>query len=306
VHDKSTMGGRTQGSKDTKPRKRSKKTDFQKKKDAENRAKKKAQQESIEECARNLASFRASLLAGGGRASSTDDSIVPPNPNPLPDAVEIHGIPHWTEQLNPGEITAQLDADNDEGDEEATDDAKNLNLPADSVMNIYLQAIQSRVKYEVKDTTPTGEKWLHKHLEENDWWIRKVRAKWLCKELNVACNEPAYYRDVYIWLPEQRWGNIAWPPCPTCLKQDVAAHGFQTNHFGRRVVSMTSNYFIMSRRYICQRRCCQGAPSAVEKRQQRTFMGYNPTSRTHLPMDLEGCFRHFYHSGRLLITQSLI
>jgi hypothetical protein len=47
VHDKSTMGGRTQGSKDTKPRKRSKKTDFQKKKDAENRAKKKAQQESI-------------------------------------------------------------------------------------------------------------------------------------------------------------------------------------------------------------------------------------------------------------------
>jgi hypothetical protein len=167
VHDKSTMGGRTQGSKATKPRKRSKKTDFQKKKDAENRAKKKAQQESIE-CARNLASFRASLLAGGQRTSSTVDSIVPPIPDPLPDAVEIQGIPHWTEQLNPGEITAQLDAENDEGKEEDADDAKNFNLPADSVMNIYLQAIQSRVKYEVKETTPTGEKWLHKHLEEND------------------------------------------------------------------------------------------------------------------------------------------
>ena len=167
VHNKSTMGGRTQGSKDTKPRKRSKKTDFQKKKDAENRAKKKAQQESIE-CARNLASFRASLLAGGQRTSSSVDSIVPPIPDPLPDAVEIQGIPHWTEQLNPGEITAQLDAENDEGKEEDADDAKNFNLPADSVMNIYLQAIQSRVKYEVKETTPTGEKWLHKHLEEND------------------------------------------------------------------------------------------------------------------------------------------
>ena len=107
----------------------------------------------------------------------------------------------------------------------------------------------------------------------------------LCKELNVAFDEPAYYRDVYVWLPEQRWGNIAWPPCPTCLQQDVAAHGFQTNHFGRRVVSITSNYFIMSRRYICRRRCCQEASSAaVEKRQQRTFMGYaqsyieNPSS----------------------------
>lgn len=119
------------------------------------------------------------------------------------------------------------------------------------------------------------------------------------------CDEPAYYRDVYIWLPEQRWGNIAWPPCPTCLQQDVAAHGFQTNHFGRRVVSMTSNYFIMSRRYICQRRCCQGAPSAVEKRQQRTFMGYNPISRTHLPHGLGRLFPAFL-SFRAAVDNSVI
>ena len=79
-------------------------------------------------------------------------------PNPQPDAVEIQGIPHWTEQFNPWEITAQLDAaENDEGskeEEDTDDDAQKFNLPADSVMNIYLQAIQSRIKYEVKETTP--------------------------------------------------------------------------------------------------------------------------------------------------------
>ena len=123
------MGGRKQGSKDTKPRKRSKKTDFKKKVDAETRAMKKAEQEAAE-CARNLASFRASLH---GVSRSTTESIPTiPEPlfaeaeqDPLSDAVEIKGIPHWTEQLNPGEITAQLDAQNDD-DEDDTDDEKNL------------------------------------------------------------------------------------------------------------------------------------------------------------------------------------
>jgi hypothetical protein len=61
------------------------------------------------------------------------------------------------------------------------------------------------MKYEVRETTAAAEKWLQQHLEENDWWILKARAKWLCKELNIVFDEPVYNRNVHIWLPEERW-----------------------------------------------------------------------------------------------------
>ena len=292
------MGGRSKGSKDAKPRKRSKKSDAQKRKDDHARATKKAQHDAVE-CARNMANFRASLHGCRNNSDAYPSTalpilyqvpVAPPEADPLLGSVELHGIPHWNEQFNPGEITAQLDAREDaaenDQDQEDMDDGDVLDY---SVMNIYLQAIQSRLKYEAKEVTPNEEKWLRRHLDDNNWWILLVKAQWLCSKLNVKFEEPAYYRDVYVWLPEQRWGNVAWPPCPSCLQQDVAAHGFQSNHYGRRIVTMTSNYFVMSRRYICQRSCCQTAPD-----RQTTFMGYNSVSRTKLPYGLGRFFPAFF------------
>ena len=44
-----------------------------------------------------------------------------------------------------------------------------------SVMDVYLQAIQTGLKYDVlKAVTSVGAKGLQKHLEENDWWILQV------------------------------------------------------------------------------------------------------------------------------------
>jgi hypothetical protein len=36
---------------------------------------------------------------------------------PLLDAVELQGIPHWTQQLEPEDITAQVDVKDDEQDD---------------------------------------------------------------------------------------------------------------------------------------------------------------------------------------------
>jgi hypothetical protein len=39
-------------------------------------------------------------------------------------------------------------------------------------MNTYLRAIQTRLKYEVLESTEDKEMWLTKLLNRNDWWIR--------------------------------------------------------------------------------------------------------------------------------------
>ncbi|KAI2504217.1 hypothetical protein MHU86_10240 [Fragilaria crotonensis] len=148
---------------------------------------------------------------------------------------------------------------------------------------------------------PAGEKWLQQHLDANNWWILNVKAKWLCNKLAVVFDEPAYYRDIYIWLPEQRWGNVAWPPCPSCSQQDVAAHGFQSNHYGRRVVSMTGQATTLScREGTFVEEVVVGLYQLVvyhPEPPQRTFMGYHPTSRTRLPHGLGRLFPAFFTFG---------
>ena len=54
------------------------------------------------------------------------------------------------------------------------------------------------------------------------------------------------------------------PCCPNCrTNAKVGVHGWRDNHFGRRITTMTSNYFILSRRYICHE-CEKNISSAKE------------------------------------------
>jgi hypothetical protein len=61
------------------------------------------------------------------------------------DAVKLRGIPCWTEQVHPEEITAELNYNLEEKEQECND-ADTSDAPATSVMNAYLQAIQTRLK----------------------------------------------------------------------------------------------------------------------------------------------------------------
>ena len=112
----------------------------------------------------------------------------------------------------------------------------------------------------------------------------------------------AYYRSVFVWLPDVRWGDEVMPCCPSCkCNTDVFSHGFHDSNFGRKVIGLKSNYFIISKRYICKR-CkkkngdlsttiktlkAQHADCSTEiqmkKKLQYTHMGWNNTSVAFMP-----------------------
>jgi hypothetical protein len=107
---------------------------------------------------------------------------------------------------------------------------KEENFPAQGIMVQYLEAVQKRVNMEVQNKNKNE---LLSILKDNDWWLRAVHARKVCKILNLEHAESSYYRDVYVWLPDCRWGMIAMPPCPSCgSKEDVAAHGWRDNVYG--------------------------------------------------------------------------
>ena len=82
-------------------------------------------------------------------------------------------------------------------------------------------------------------------------WLRAQRAAWVKGRLSEAETrsaglllvdfEPAYIRDVYVWLPDVRWGRDSMPCCPTCeTAAHVGNHGFQSKHHARRCAPATA------------------------------------------------------------------
>jgi hypothetical protein len=130
----------------------------------------------------------------------------------------------------------------------------NNDEPGESVMGEYLSAVFRRVQHELhKDFSALGERWLLNMLRDNDWWLRSSRAMDICQKLGVIKNEPAYYRDIKVWLPDEQFGAEGTPPCATCKSAaNVRILGFRTNNnFGRRICALDTHYFIISRRYYC-------------------------------------------------------
>ena len=188
-------------------------------------------------------------------------------------------------------IDAELDDDND----------VDINDTTNGIMVIFLQAVHRELREQVRGRA-AREPWLLEMLNAPgaDWWLRAGQARVVCKKLGLLYDEPAYYRDIHVWLPDVRWGTEAMPPCVVCkTAEEVSPHDFQATHFGRRVCALTSNYFIITQRYTCA--CCARRASntrlvinaaadavrlCVEERiikPQYTFMGYDSRSRIHLP-----------------------
>jgi hypothetical protein len=86
---------------------------------------------------RNGANFRTSLF----HHSNPPAVAAPPNPEPTVDndAVELHGIPCWTKQVDPEEITAELDYNLEEEDEQEYNDADAANR---KILGSRLQEVQ--------------------------------------------------------------------------------------------------------------------------------------------------------------------
>ena len=136
------------------------------------------------------------------------------------------------------------------------------------LMQSYLRAVQDRLKKEVANSIdPT----LMSLIKENDWWLHSSNALQICNLLGLTFSEKSYYRDIYVWLPEVRWGEEGMPSCPHCRSNsNVAPHCWRENHAGRRICNLDEHYFAISRRYICHTckataaRAKQAAALAVE------------------------------------------
>eukprot|EP00978_Attheya_sp_CCMP212_P039681 scaffold208649_cov24-Attheya_sp.AAC.2 len=173
----------------------------------------------------------------------------------------------WQQVVDMQPYVANLD---EEGDEDidnvsddtmtAADDDAGIQRPS-AVMQTYLKAVQGRLKLETSGNA-TGQclngngTWLMlmEHLKGNDWWLRKEKAQWVCGKLHVQFSEPEYYRDILIWLPDVLWGAVALPSCGQCKTNgNVSPHAYRTNHFARRIISLSTCYYTMSWRYICHK-----------------------------------------------------
>jgi hypothetical protein len=99
-----------------------------------------------------------------------------------------------------------------------------------------------------KDSPVLINKWLIALLREKNWRVPAIRANYVCKKLGIDYDEPAFYRNIVGWLPDEQFAED--PPCPRC-KRGCSFHGWQSNHFGCVVLTLYGHYFIISRRYKC-------------------------------------------------------
>lgn len=198
-------------------------------------------------------------------------------------------------------VIANLDIDEDDS-LHLNDEDQYLENDDGGVQQEYVKSIQMRLRDEVstKNNSCT-DRWLLAHLEANDWWIRKENMLYFVKKLGLRRSYAAYYRDVYVWLPDIRWGKVCVPCCPSCKSNEyVGNNGFQDKHFGRLIIGLKENYYTISRRYICY--ACQTKSKDVESavdqafalnehvsvektidKVQYTFMGWNKHSLPLFP-----------------------
>lgn len=115
-------------------------------------------------------------------------------------------------------------------------------------MLVYRRAVQARIRKETSSRGPADTTWLMDILKQHDWWLPHTFAKMVCTKLKIPYGQPAYYRDIYVWAPDERWGVL--PTCPCCLRKAQRAHAW-TTHPGRKVITMDSHYFVMTKRYFC-------------------------------------------------------
>jgi len=165
-------------------------------------------------------------------------------------------------------------------------------------MAVFMAAVILRLRLETSATsTMAVDPWLFRMLEQKDWWLRATRALFVCKMLNMEnVAEEFYYRDVYVWLPDVRWGKECMPCCPTCrTNTHVGPHDLRLDHVGRRITDMNTHYFVVGKRYKCKH-CEQqakdigsklarqvGGGSVHGKVGNQTFGGYDRTTLTLFP-----------------------
>ena len=141
--------------------------------------------------------------------------------------------------------------------------------------------------------------------------LRSSHLRKIAEVLGLPFSEPSYYRDIYVWLPDVRWAAVEAMPC--CSNGKMGFHGWRDSHHGRRITDMNTNYFALSRRYVCHG--CKASAMLVKKEAMLiledhgmqvieedddhnifpsyTFMGWYKASLSYLPYGYGDIFPAF-------------
>ena len=81
----------------------------------------------------------------------------------------------------------------------------------DGIMHKYLLAVQNHLQEEIANLKQ------HKLLDilkRNDWWLWSIHSSDICAILGTPelSEEPSCIRDIFVWLPDVRWGLSVMPP----------------------------------------------------------------------------------------------
>ena len=193
----------------------------------------------------------------------------------------------------------------EDGDESSDDNPIQDETAVKGYQKEFLEALQQRLRDELGGNLPAFEAdyWLLRFLESNNWWIVRSNLVAIRKRLGLTsfC-EPAYLKEVFVWLPDYRW-KLPSIPCACCRGTNTRSHGFQSNHVARRVVGLKENYYILGKRHLChdckdkftkakEAAVAQGAKEVRESggdddkgegSESYTFMGYDPETVKNLP-----------------------
>ena len=248
-----------------------------------------------------LARMRAQMVQFTGRAqprNSVDEVAAPCLWDGIQERDRNYQVRTYLDNTNRGrsqeEEEEHFDSDSDCDDDEEEDDVTDMEYDSDaeedgldeeigngSVMGRYLRSIQRQLKIECTRTNPGIDDegpWLLQYLKNHKFWIRAESAPLICKKLSHTMCLHGYYQDVRVWLPDEEFGMS--PPCPSCHSNSrIGVHGYSGKTPARRVIGLTSHYFLMTRRYICHH--CEKVD--IDPKPKYTFRGYNEESVKHLP-----------------------
>ena len=121
--------------------------------------------------------------------------------------------------------TAELDIDDDEAfdinfesDEFAFTATSGKPRP-EGYMQEFCYEVHKRLKTEYKKIAfeaSATTRWLKQHLKQNDYWLLPCHMATIATKLGLTPRHKSYYKRIYVWLSDDRWGELATPCCPNC------------------------------------------------------------------------------------------
>jgi hypothetical protein len=175
--------------------------------------------------------------------------------------------------------------DDDDDDDDAEVDAEKAEIESEAdtvksgVLKEYLKGVLESVKFQIGESCLNWPECYH----QGTWWIcpcDPVFALYASRECDPAMSPTElYHRDIFVWLPDRLPGS---PDELKCVcGHGLTLNGWNDNPIARRVKSLHHDYFLLTNRFLCNRR--HGGCGS-------SYQGTDPYVISQLPRHLQESF----------------